>query len=95
MIRDDLDGLKEATHDICIIGAGPVGISLALECARLGRRVLLLESGRNGVDENAQHLSDAQIVDPARHDSMRIAVARRLGGTSNLWGRSMPALRSN
>ena len=86
MIRSGSDGLTDATHDLCIIGAGPVGIAMALESARRGRRVLLLESGGDGVDDEAQALSDAAIVDPARHDSMRIAVARRLGGTSNLWG---------
>lgn len=86
MIRDGIDGLADATHNVCVIGAGPVGISFALELARLGRRVLLLESGGDGPDEAAQALSDAHIADPARHDAMRIAVARRLGGTSNLWG---------
>ena len=86
MIGQGPGGLAAATHDICIVGAGPVGIAIALDFARLGRRVLLLESGGDGVDESAQALSDATIVDPARHDSMRIAVARRLGGTSNLWG---------
>ncbi|WP_252406644.1 hypothetical protein, partial [Acinetobacter pittii] len=31
------------------------------------------------------------IVEPDRHDDMSIAVARRLGGTSNLWaGRCQP-----
>lgn len=86
MIRSGPEDLAEATHDLCIVGAGPVGIAMALESARQGRRVLLLESGGDGIDNEAQALSDATIVDPARHDSMRIAVARRLGGTSNLWG---------
>lgn len=86
MIRSGPDGLTDATHDLCVVGGGPVGIAMALESARQGRRVLLLESGGDGVEYKAQALSDASIVDPARHDSMRIAVARRLGGTSNLWG---------
>ncbi len=86
MIRAGLDGLADATHDLCVVGAGPAGISLALEVARLGRRVLVLESGGDGPDAAAQALSDAHVVDPSRHDPMRIAVARRLGGTANLWG---------
>ncbi len=86
MIRDSIAGLDHADHDVCIVGAGPAGLSLALELARLGRRVLVLESGGDGAEPEAQALSDAHIADPARHDAMAIAVARRLGGTSNLWG---------
>jgi choline dehydrogenase-like flavoprotein len=86
VIRDGLAGLADAAHDICVIGSGPVGITLALEMERLGKSVLLLESGGDGVEAGAQALSDAHIVDPLRHDAMNIAVARRLGGTSNLWG---------
>jgi choline dehydrogenase-like flavoprotein len=86
MIRDGLDGLSNASHDVCVIGSGPVGMALALELERLGRSVLLLESGGDGAEGEAQALSDAHIIDPARHDAMNIAVARRLGGTSHLWG---------
>ena len=86
MIRDGIAGLDTETHEICVVGAGPVGIALALELSRQGRRVLLLESGREGPTDATQTLSDAEIVDPARHDPMSIAVSRQLGGTSNLWG---------
>ncbi len=49
-----LDG--DSTADVCIIGAGYTGLSAALELARAGRRVIVLEaetvgyggSGRNG-----------------------------------------------
>jgi len=86
VISDTLEGLGEHRHDVCVIGSGPVGIALALELERLGRTVLVLESGGLTAEPEAQSLSNAHIVDPARHDDMRIAVARRLGGTSNLWG---------
>ncbi|WP_346770870.1 FAD-binding protein [Bradyrhizobium sp. 44] len=45
MIAYGLDGLTSNNADVTVIGAGPAGITLALECARLGRSVLLLESG--------------------------------------------------
>ena len=86
MICEGIAGLDTETHEICVVGAGPVGIALALELSRQGRRVLLLESGLSGATDDAQTLSDAEIVDPARHDPLRIAVSRQLGGTSNLWG---------
>lgn len=91
MIADHAEGLDEAAHDVCVVGAGPVGITLALELARAGRSVLLLESGGEAASPEATALSGAEIADPARHDAMEIAVARRLGGTSNLWaGRCQP-----
>ena len=86
MIQDGLEGLSHADHDVCVVGSGPVGIAIALDLVRLGRRVLLLESGGDRAEAHAQSLSGAMLVDPARHDRMDIAVARRLGGTSNLWG---------
>ena len=86
MITTGLDGLDGTSPDICVVGAGPVGISLALELARLGRRVLVLESGDAGPTAEAQALSDADIADAKTHVAMEIAVQRGLGGTSNLWG---------
>jgi len=59
---------------------------LALECARHGKTVLLLESGGKTRQEKPQHLSFADIVDKRTHFDMALSVARRLGGTSNLWG---------
>jgi choline dehydrogenase-like flavoprotein len=86
MITQTLDGLDGSQCDICVVGAGPVGISLALELSRLGRSVLLLESGGSRVSPKAQSLADADIANPAHHVAMDIAVQRRLGGASNLWG---------
>jgi choline dehydrogenase-like flavoprotein len=86
MIFETFEGLTDDCHDVCIVGAGPVGISLAVELSHLGFSVLLLESGRNTADAWIQDLSDADIVSPEIHDDMSIAVSRQLGGTSNLWG---------
>lgn len=86
MICETFDGLSDVSHDVCIVGAGPVGISLADEFSKLGRTVLLLESGRRTANRYIQQLSDAEIVSPKIHDDMSIAVSRQLGGTSNLWG---------
>ena len=90
MIHTGLDGAEELTHETIVVGSGPAGLTLAMELAQRGRPTLVLESGLERPSK-AQDLSLAEIVDPARHDDMRIATARRLGGTSNLWGgRSMP-----
>jgi len=90
MIRAGLDGAEARAHETIVVGSGPGGLTLAMELARRGRPTLVLESGLDRPSD-AQDLARAEIVDPTRHDDMRIATVRRLGGTSNLWGgRSMP-----
>jgi len=90
MIRAGLEGAEARAHETIVVGSGPAGLTLAMELARRGRPTLVLESGVDRPSA-AQDLSAAEIVDPARHDDLSVAVARRLGGTSNLWGgRSMP-----
>ena len=68
-----------------MVGAGPVGIITALALAEYGQRVLLLESGGHGPGP-AQGLAEAENLNPDNHHTPEITVARRLGGTSNLWG---------
>lgn len=86
MISSGVDGSAAGSADITVIGGGPAGITLALECARNGKSVLLLESGAQTRLKTAQHLSFANIIDKSTHYDMALSVARRLGGTSNLWG---------
>ncbi|SMD20156.1 GMC oxidoreductase [Rhizobium sp. RU36D] len=86
MIHNSIDGAPLGAFDACVVGSGPAGLVFSLEMAKRGKRVLLIESGGVKVNELQTSLSHAEIVDPDRHDDMRIAVSRRLGGTSNLWG---------
>ena len=86
-----LAALAGLAADVVVIGAGPVGIVLALALADRGLRVLVLESGGAGPDPAADDLAVAARWDPDSHFEPHTAVARRLGGTSNLWfGRCVP-----
>jgi choline dehydrogenase-like flavoprotein len=71
--------------DVAVVGAGPAGIAVALELARAGHRVLLLESGGDSYDPEVQRLGDALGGDPL-HVAMSLATRRQIGGASNLWG---------
>ena len=77
--------------DICIIGAGAAGITLALELANSGLRTVMLESGgADGPDPATQALYEGESVgqpmqslaDPLGLDVIRL---RWLGGTTNHW----------
>lgn len=76
---------RELRADVAIVGAGPAGIVLALELARAGREVLLIESGEHGPDPATQRLGDTDGDDPL-HAPMSLTTSRRVGGASNLWG---------
>jgi len=83
------DRLLEA--DLCVIGAGPAGVTLTREFLGTGIQVVLLESGGYGFDEQAQALSSSE-VDSSHHAPDSIGGQRRqFGGASNLWVyRTMP-----
>ena len=86
-----LAALRELAADVTVIGSGPVGIVTALALADRGFRVLVLESGGAGPEPAAEDLAVADSFDPDSHFEPHTAVARRLGGTSNLWaGRCVP-----
>jgi choline dehydrogenase-like flavoprotein len=75
--------------DVCIVGAGAAGITLAIELTRAGREVCLLESGDFVPDHDTQSLHDLESIGyPPRANYM--SRARYFGGSCNLWaGRSM------
>ncbi len=71
------------TH-VCIIGAGPAGITLAREFANQDFQVCLLESGGLEFDSEVQSLSDGHVVgDP--YPEVSKTRLRQFGGTSHMW----------
>jgi choline dehydrogenase-like flavoprotein len=85
-----LAALRGFAAEVCVIGSGPVGVLTALALAGRGFRVLVLESGGAGAGP-ADDLAVAENLSPDHHFEPHTAVARRLGGSSNLWaGRCVP-----
>lgn len=69
---------------VCIIGAGPAGITLAREFINQKFQVCLLESGGLEFDPELQSLCDAIVVgDP--YPVVRETRRRQFGGTSHTW----------
>jgi choline dehydrogenase-like flavoprotein len=75
--------------DICIVGAGAAGLTLATQVARFSRDVCVIEGGDLAPDPEVQQLHDIESTGyPLRPDYM--SRARCYGGTCNLWaGRNM------
>lgn len=76
--------------EVCVVGAGPAGIALALALGEQGIPVLLLEAGHKAPDTEAQALYEGEL-DNADHSPPHRYRLRGLGGSSVLWGgRCMP-----
>jgi choline dehydrogenase-like flavoprotein len=77
--------LAEGTAaDVCIVGSGPAGLSLALRLAAAGLRVDVLESGAEAPTANANALNEA--VDTGIPYVVAEHRRRMFGGSSNCWG---------
>lgn len=70
--------------DVCIIGGGPAGITLARELDATGRDVLVLESGAIEFDKEFMTLADGESVGRAYYPLFE-SRARAFGGSSHLW----------
>ena len=90
---DDLRDLPDSARidtDLCIIGAGAAGITLALQFAGGSRDVVLLESGGRTLEPDTQALYDAENSGVPIHPMIRSRL-RMFGGTTNHWdGRCAP-----
>ncbi len=73
--------------DVCIVGAGPAGITLALEFAGRDFQVCILESGELELNEEIQSLSEGEILSKDHYpsDELEAGRCRQFGGAANLW----------
>jgi choline dehydrogenase-like flavoprotein len=71
--------------DVCIIGAGAAGITLAREFIGTPFRVVLLESGGVDFDPDTQQLYDGQSIGRP-FPTLMTSRLRFFGGTTNHWG---------
>ena len=83
--REVLNG-SVVTSDVCVVGSGPAGITLASELARAGHEVMILEAGGKRFDHAAQELYRGEVLDEDRHGALERYRQRRFGGTSTVWG---------
>lgn len=82
-IRNLPDGTT-LEFDLCIIGSGPVGLSLAREFVDSPLKVCLLESGGVELDAPTQTLANGESKGH-RFISLSLMRRRQFGGLSNAW----------
>lgn len=81
--REIPDG-KSIEADLCVIGAGAAGITIAREMIGTQLRVIVLESGGFEFDERTQSLYEGLNIG-FPDDSLHLNRLRFLGGTTNHW----------
>ncbi|QQP92755.1 GMC family oxidoreductase (plasmid) [Skermanella sp. TT6] len=88
MILDEsaIEPGSRLTADVAIVGAGPAGITLALELAGFGIDVILLEAGGRDYDAAAQDAYAGSVAEDSLHPTPELYRRRMLGGSSSIWG---------
>jgi choline dehydrogenase-like flavoprotein len=71
--------------DLCIVGAGAAGLTLATAFLDGPLRVAIIESGGLTIRDEDQDLSIAEVVGLS-HDGVHTARVRAVGGTTTRWG---------
>lgn len=86
MIVDALDVPDDSLIecDVCIVGAGAAGITIAREFPGRPAKVVLLESGRLTPDAETQSLYAGEVTGRPYFE-LDAARSRYFGGTTNLW----------
>lgn len=85
----EADLLMEA--DVCIIGSGPAGLSMATEFANSDLNVVILESGGLTREKEIDQLYEIESTGDPRHIPQDNIRCRIFGGTSHIWtGRCAP-----
>jgi choline dehydrogenase-like flavoprotein len=73
--------------DVCIIGAGPAGLTIARKLAQNSSlRTLIVESGGERASKTANALNLGALDPESRHPPAQMYRERALGGSSIIWG---------
>ena len=84
MILSVRDLASDRRPDVCIIGSGPAGLTLAIRLHAAGKDVLVLEGGEREISGDSQELYAGTVIGDDYYD-LASARLRYLGGTSNHW----------
>jgi choline dehydrogenase-like flavoprotein len=72
--------------DLCIIGAGPAGISVALELLPTQKKIVVLAGGNYKETREYRELNKGLVFPKGSHEPLEERRRRAFGGTSLAWG---------
>lgn len=75
-------------YDVCVVGAGPIGLAVALEIAKDRQRVVLVEAGSDVArpSEAGRATFDMELDYPQHHAALDEIGRVGVGGSSWIWG---------
>jgi len=79
------DWFRDPSCDVCVVGSGPAGITIARALAGRGRTVALFEGGGENPSERSQEIYEGDVVG-REYWPLNLTRVRCLGGASNHWG---------
>jgi hypothetical protein len=85
----NIENISKVNYDLCVVGAGPAGIILAIEYAKLNynKKVLLVEYGAKQQMFKKNHLDESIInTNPVNHHGPYECTNKGIGGSSATWG---------
>ncbi len=85
----DADGIENGSllqADLCIVGAGAAGITLALAFEHAAHTVIVLEAGGWQTETATQALYEGSLTGPATHPPLHRFRRRAFGGSTGIWG---------
>lgn len=71
--------------DVCIVGSGAAGLTIAAQFSTTSQTVLILEAGGLAYEPETQSIYDSDVIGN-RHVGVHTGRARIFGGTTTLWG---------
>jgi choline dehydrogenase-like flavoprotein len=77
-------GQEPPRYDLCIVGAGPAGITVALALEASGWRVCLLEAGGGSYERHTQRLFEGEVLGQP-YPPLRDTRVGALGGSTTVW----------
>ena len=72
--------------DLCIIGSGPAGLTIANDMKKTKFKILVIPGGENKISEKNQNLYKGYINPKSSHEPLEQSRHRVFGGSGNFWG---------
>lgn len=83
---EQFDFTDSNNYDVVIVGAGAVGLTMAMRLLKFGKKVLLLEAGPEKPSSDSQKNFETAEIIGHELPGLHLGRFRNLGGTTAFWG---------